>query len=89
MPPKIEIAKDVVYVDGIYLSRKLCVLICCDDFHVLGWYLCREEHSKDWKALLKRIALPRVVVSNGGLGFVKALREIWTTAMFISCILSS
>lgn len=89
LPPKIEFAKDVIYVDGIYLSRKLCVLIYCDNLYVLGWYVCRGEHSKAWKALLKRIASPRVVVSNGGLGFVKALREIWPTAMFISCILSS
>lgn len=33
---KVEIAQAVLYLDGIYLSRKLCVLICCNQSHVLG-----------------------------------------------------
>ena len=39
-----EEVHDVVYLDGIYLARNLCVLICCNDTHVLGWYVCRYEH---------------------------------------------
>lgn len=31
MPPKIEDARDVLFLDGIYLGRKACVLICCDE----------------------------------------------------------
>lgn len=31
MPPKIEETKDVLFLDGIYLGRKACVLICCDE----------------------------------------------------------
>lgn len=46
MPPKVEDSRDVLYLDGIYLGRKACILICCDDKYVLGWYLCREEHQK-------------------------------------------
>ena len=38
LPPKVEEVRDVVYVDGIYLGRKACVLICSDAHHVLGWY---------------------------------------------------
>ena len=34
LPPKIEERRDVLYVDGIYLSRKACVLICCDSWLV-------------------------------------------------------
>jgi hypothetical protein len=45
LPPKIDGKRDVLYVDGIYLGRKACILICCDDEHVLGWYLCKYEHS--------------------------------------------
>lgn len=44
MPPKVEEVHDAVYLDGIYLARNLCVLICCNDTHVLGWYVCRYEH---------------------------------------------
>ncbi len=27
MPPKIETSRDVVFVDGIYLAKKACILI--------------------------------------------------------------
>ena len=86
MPPVIEEKKDVVYCDGIYLGRKACVLICCDDEHVLGWYLSRYEHSGAWKALMSRIAEPYMVVSDGGTGFVKALRKAWPNAKHQRCI---
>lgn len=36
MPPKIETPRDVVFVDGIYLAKKACILICYDGEHVLG-----------------------------------------------------
>ena len=68
--------KDVLYVDGIYLGRKACILICCDEQYVLGWYLCRKEHSGAWEALLSRIAEPCVVVSDGGSGFARALKNV-------------
>lgn len=77
MPPRIESEREVVFVDGIYMGRKACVLICCDEQHVLGWYLCRYEHSGAYKVLLSRIAEPRVGVSDGGTGFAKALRQTW------------
>ena len=86
MPPKIESPRDIVYVDGIYMGRKACVLICCDDKNVLGWYLCRYEHAEAYKSLLSRIAEPAVVVSDGGTGFVKALRKSWPNAKHQRCV---
>ena len=86
MPPKIESKRDVVYVDGIYMGRKACVLICCDDENVLGWYLCRYEHAGAYKALLSRIAEPLVVVSDGGTGFAKALKKSWPGARHQRCV---
>ena len=85
MPPKVEEKRDVVYVDGIYLGRKACILICCDDEHVLGWYLCREEHSMAWEALMSRIAEPSFVVTDGGTGFSKALKKVWPKASKQRC----
>lgn len=85
MPPKIDIPSDVVYVDGIYLSRKVCILICCDAEHILGWYICRSENSRAWIALLSRIATPKVVVSDGGTGFRKALKKAWPKAKLQRC----
>lgn len=86
MPPKIEDSKNVLFLDGIYLGRKACVLICCDESNVLGWYLCRYEHAGAWMALMKRIAEPRMVVSDGGTGFAKALKKVWPNARHQRCI---
>ena len=86
MSPKIEESKDVLYLDGIYLSRKSCILICCDKDCVLGWYLCRYEHSGAWEALMSRIAEPKVVVSDGGTGFRKALKRKWPKAKHQRCV---
>lgn len=86
MPPKIEESKDVLFLDGIYLGRKACILICCDEKNVLGWYLCRYEHSGAWMALMKRIAEPRMVVSDGGSGFAKALKAAWPNAKHQRCL---
>lgn len=86
LPPKIEEQRDVVYVDGIYLSRKACILICCDEKHVLGWYLCRYENARAWKTLMSRIAEPVLVVSDGGTGFTKALKKAWPKAKHQRCL---
>jgi hypothetical protein len=86
MPPKVEIRKDVLYLDGIYLGRKACVLICCDDKYVLVWYLCRYEHADAWMALMRRIAEPQMVVSDGGTGFSKALKKLWPNAKHQRCV---
>ena len=85
MPPKIESPMNVVYVDGIYLSRKACILICCNEENVLGWYLCRYENSRAWEALMQRIAAPAMVVSDGGHGFQKALKRVWPKAKLQRC----
>lgn len=74
MPPKVEGPRGVVYVDGIHLGRKAVVLIASDDSHALGWHLCRAEISRAWSALMRRIAAPEMVVSDGGDGLQKALK---------------
>lgn len=86
LPPMIEVEKDIVYVDGIYLGRKACILICCDNDFVLGWYLCRYEHSGAWRALMSRIAEPKIVISDGGTGFNKALKNTWSNSIHQRCL---
>lgn len=86
LPPKVESSSSVAFVDGIYLARNACILICCNETHVLGWYVCRYEHSKAWEALLRRISSPTVVVSDGGTGFQKALKKVWPKAKLQRCL---
>ena len=86
MPPLIETKSDVLFVDGIYLGRKACILICCDEKYVLGWYLCRYEHAGAWTSLMSRIAEPEIVVSDGGSGFTKTLKKAWPKAEHQRCL---
>ena len=53
------------------------MLICYNDTHVLGWYVCRYEQARAWQCLMEWIAEPKVVVSDGTNGLPKALREAW------------
>ena len=39
--PLVDEVHHVVFVDGIYLSHKLVVLIACTKTHVLGWYVAK------------------------------------------------
>lgn len=52
----------------------------------LGWHLCRSENSRAWAALMPRVAAPEVVVSDGGDGFAKALRETWPRTRHQRCV---
>jgi len=75
----------VVFVDGIYLSRRLVVLIACTKTHVLGWYVARGETVSAWRALFDRIACPDVVVCDGGNGIATAVKRSWPTAKIQRC----
>lgn len=85
MPPVVEEQHRVVFVDGIYLARRIVVLIACSEEHVLGWYLARSENSKAYRALMRRIAPPLVVVADGGDGFEKARRKEWPETKVQRC----
>lgn len=86
MPPKVEGPRGVAYVDGVHLGRKAVVLVASDDSHALGWRLCRAENSRAWSALMRRIAAPEMVVSDGGDGLRKALKETWPHAPRRRCV---
>jgi transposase-like protein len=75
----------VVFVDGIHLGRKACVLIARSEESVLGWYVARSESSGAYRALMARIAPPEVVVTDGGSGFQKARRHAWPDTRVQRC----
>lgn len=85
LPETVDEIHRVIYVDGIYLSRNLVILIACSDEHVLSWHLARSENSRAWKALLSHIAPPVVVLTDGGTGFEKARRKEWPTTRVQRC----
>lgn len=75
----------VVYMDGIWLSRKCVILIACTDDYVIGCHLARSENSRDWGCLMQRIAPPDVLVCDGGGGMEKARRAHWPKTRVQRC----
>lgn len=86
MPEATGEAHKVVYADGIYLARNVCVLIACSDEHVLAWRLCWAETARARKALMAYVAPPEMVVTDGGSGFAKACREVWPETRVQRCV---
>ena len=85
LPPVTGEVCRVVFVDGIHLGRRACVLVARSEEHVLGWYVAKSENSAAYKALMARIAPPDVVVTDGGSGFQKARRQLWPEARVQRC----
>lgn len=75
----------VVYMDGLWLTRKCVILIACTDEHVIGCHLAKSENSKDWACLMRRIAPPDVLVCDGGGGIEKARRARWPKTRVQRC----
>lgn len=77
----------VLHVDGLHLGRKAVMLIGCNEEGTpLGWYLARTEHSGAWSALLAQIGTPLMVVTDGGPGFRKAMKETWPHVRIQRCL---
>lgn len=86
VPELVDEAHRVVCVDGIYLARNVVILIARSDEHVLSRYLARSEASRAYRALLPNIAPPDAVVTDGGPGFAKAVKEVWPDTKVQRCL---
>lgn len=62
------------------------MLTASDESHALGGHLCSSENSRARSALMSRVVAPEAVVSDGGDGFAKALREAWPTTRRRRCV---
>lgn len=85
MPSVIDEIHKVIYVDGIYLKRNIVVLIARSDEHILGWYMARSENANAYSALMMRIAPPDMVITDGGPGFAKARKKMWSNTKVQRC----
>lgn len=85
LAPLVDQVHHVAFIDGIYLSYKLVVLIACTKTHVLGWYVARSETTAAWQALFDRIAPSDVVVCAGGSGIASAVAKLWPGTRIQRC----
>lgn len=77
---------DILFVDGIFISKKLVVLIACTKEYVVAWHLAQSECAQAWAALMIKVAPPAMVVTDGGTGFKKAARTIWPNTRVQRCL---
>ena len=66
---------DQVLLDGIYLPYGWCLIIATNGRQVIAWQWCARENTAAYCALMERILAPRVVVTDGGAGIHKALKN--------------
>ncbi len=77
---------DVVFLDGIWITRRIVVLIASTRGHVLAWHLAQSECSEAWAALMLRIPGPVMAVSDGSPGLAKAARAVWPRTRIQRCL---
>lgn len=77
---------DEIQVDGIYLRQGWCLLIAIAKGKVIGWQWCDQEKSAAWIELLKHFPQPKVVVTDGGSGLLKALKSLWPGVEIQRCL---
>ena len=77
---------DVVFLDGIWITRRTVVLIASTRGHVLAWHLAQSERSEAWAALMLRVPAPAMAVSDGSPGLAKAARAIWPGTRIQRCL---
>lgn len=77
---------DVVFLDGIWIARRVVVLIASTRGHVLAWHLARSESSGAWAALMLRVPAPTMAVSDGSPGLAKAARAVWPETRIQRCL---
>ncbi len=76
---------DVVFLDGIWLKRDAVILIACSRGHVLAWHLAQSECAEAWAALMMRMPVPSMLVSDGARGLAKAASAVWPATRIQRC----
>ena len=90
--PVTDVSYDVLYCDAIYAKTAkdqgnvAILIVCTADSEVIGWYSARSESEDAWVHVLSRIAPPKLVVSDGAKGFLKAVERVWPNTICQRCI---
>ncbi len=83
--PVTGVVEDVIVLDATYISGR-ALLIMRNREHVIAWRWAKTENSLVWGELMDMIPTPRLVVTDGGSGIVKALKAHWPDARVQRCL---
>ena len=78
---------DQILLDGIYLPYNWCLITATNGEKIIAWQWCQRENSAAYQALMNRLPAPTVVVTDGGVGIIKALRLTWPESHIQRCLL--
>lgn len=77
---------DQILLDGIYLPYNWCLITATNGKRIIDWQWCQRENAPAYQALMNRLPPPQVVVTDGGAGIRKALRNTWPKTRVQRCL---
>lgn len=88
--PRIEpdgVVHRFVEVDGTYVPYGWCLLVAIgEDGAPIGWQWCDAENRQAYKALMRPIAPPELLVCDGSPACLKAAAELWPGTCVQRCL---
>lgn len=88
--PRIDTTGEVyiqVFIDGIYLPYNWCLLVARNTEHVIAWQWTTSENSAAYANLLKGIAPPDLVTTDGNNAALAAISELWPDTPIQRCLI--
>ena len=87
---KINIADEVIIIDGTYLGKnkgqRIVVLIVRTKAQVVKWKFCSQECYETWRETLRDLAQPKAIVCDGQKGMAKAIHLFWGDVTIQRCL---
>lgn len=76
IPETVNIANQVLIIDGKYLERNATVLIASTTKEVVSWQFTQRENASSWMTFLLTLKyIPFAIVCDGQRGMLKAIRQ--------------
>ncbi len=87
--PKPQVTGEIynqILLDGIYLPYNWCLITATNGKQIIDWQWCQRENAPAYQALMNRLPTPKVVVTDGGAGIQKALKNTWPKSTIQRCL---
>ena len=84
LPPVTEKYNQIL-IDGVWISKKICILIARTEQGVIAFDKYSKENSDAWIKFLSNIRAPEYVVCDGQKGLSLALNECWSQSLVQRC----
>lgn len=81
------VAYRFVEVDGTYVPYGWCMLVAVDeDGSPIGWQWCHKENTAAYRALMRPLAPPGLLVCDGAPSCLRAAAQVWPGTAVQRCL---